>query len=175
MAACYMALPTTTNMQRQIDSNGRIIRRRSPRERTNIMASAPSLIITTPPTTAAMVADHHRYMADNNKYSGNGSILLDGVIRLQITDRTNDKRLQNITSVIVQSSTLSRNKNKRRCRHTHCIFTYRSVVDVYIISACLMSSIGSVVAVAHGEERVLLLMLFVGGEVKKWTVCCRAL
>jgi len=64
-----------------------------------------------------------------------------------------------LTSVIVQQSTvdvkLSRNKNKRRHRHTHCIFTYRSVVDVYIISACLMSSVGSVAAVAHGEERVV--------------------
>ena len=33
-----------------------------------------------------------------------------------------------------------------------------------------MSSVGSVAAVAHGEERVVLMMLFVGGEVKNMRV-----
>ena len=124
-----MALPTTTNMQRQIDSNGRIIRRRSPREQTKI---TPSLIVhralTTPPTTTAMAANHHRYMTDNNKYSGNGSILLDGVIRLQITDRTNDKRLQN---------THLRHRNSHR--HYHVI---KTSVDAPAYSLHLHISIG---------------------------------
>jgi len=101
----YMALPTTTNMpaadrQRWAHYSTAIAKRTNKNngfKRTHLCTFAhhrPSCTNYTANNNGDG-SQHHRYMADNNKYSGNGSILLDGVIRLQITDRTNDKRLQN--------------------------------------------------------------------------------